>query len=143
MKYNKNKNVNIILDPITITFLHDGRKFLDSIIATSIKAGICSDACKFISCQCANESYLIQDVDFDQSYSPVAHDDSSRINIASVAMHIITSKILNVSNDFQNRNVLIHKRVCVIPPLYYLDLLKNDTPIFLSIDITVNFVFSA
>ena len=36
-------------------------------------------------------------------------------------MHILTARILDVSNAFQNTNVPIHERVCVSPPSYYLD----------------------
>ena len=36
-------------------------------------------------------------------------------------MHRLTARILDVSNEFQNTNVPINERVCVIPPPYYLD----------------------
>ena len=36
-------------------------------------------------------------------------------------MHRLTSRILDVSNAFQNTNVPIHERVCVSPLPYYLD----------------------
>ena len=36
-------------------------------------------------------------------------------------MHRITARIFNVSNEFQNKNVPIHKRFCFSPPPYYLD----------------------
>ena len=51
----------------------------------------------------------------------MAHDDSFIINIAIASMHRLTARILDVSNAFQNTNVPIHERVCVIPPPYYLD----------------------
>ena len=35
-------------------------------------------------------------------------------------MHIITAKILDVSNAFHNTNVSIHERVCLSPPPYYI-----------------------
>ena len=36
-------------------------------------------------------------------------------------MHRLTTRILDVSNAFQNTNVTIHESVCVSPPPYYLD----------------------
>ena len=36
-------------------------------------------------------------------------------------MHRLTDRIIDVSNAFQNKSVLIHEIVCVIPPPYYLD----------------------
>ena len=41
-------------------------------------------------------------------------------------MHILTARILDVSNAFQNTNVPIHERVCVSPPPYYLDWFKRS-----------------
>ena len=58
---------------------------------------------------------------FYQSYSPVAHSESIRINIAIASMHRLTARILDVSNAIQNTNVPIHEIVCVSPPTYYLD----------------------
>ena len=66
--------------------------------------------------------------DFDQSYSPVAHADSFRINIAIVSIHRLTAMILDASNSFQNTNVTIHERVCVSPPPYYLDWIERYYP---------------
>ena len=51
----------------------------------------------------------------------MAHADSLRINIAIASLHRITLMILDVSNSFQNRYVLIHEIVCVITLPYYLD----------------------
>ena len=56
----------------------------------------------------------------------MAHADSFRINISIASMHIITARILDVSNDFQNTNVPIHERVSVIPPPYYIDWLEKS-----------------
>ena len=36
-------------------------------------------------------------------------------------MHRLTARILDVSNAFQNTNVPIYERVCVISPPYYVD----------------------
>ena len=36
-------------------------------------------------------------------------------------MHRLTSRILDVSNAFQNTNFTFHERVCVTPPPYYLN----------------------
>ena len=36
-------------------------------------------------------------------------------------MHIITARILYVSNEFHNTNVPIHEIFCVSPPTYYLE----------------------
>ena len=51
----------------------------------------------------------------------MAHAESFRINIAIADMHILTGMILDVSNAFQNTNVPINERVCVIPPPYYIN----------------------
>ena len=51
----------------------------------------------------------------------MAHADSFRINIAIAYINILTARILDVSNAFQNTNVPIHERFCVSPPPYYLD----------------------
>ena len=51
----------------------------------------------------------------------MAHADPFRIKFDIAAMHIITARILDVSNLFQNKNVLIHERVCVSPPPYYIN----------------------
>ena len=106
---------------ILIKYLSEGTKVLRSLIVTSIKEGDCSDAWKFVARHSANESSQIKGIDFDQSYSPVAHADSFKINIAIASMHRLTVRILDVSNAFQNKNVPIHERVCVSPPPYYLD----------------------
>ena len=36
-------------------------------------------------------------------------------------MHILTARILDVSNSLQNTNVPIHERICFSAPPYYLD----------------------
>ena len=51
----------------------------------------------------------------------MAHDDSFIINISISSMHMLTARILDVSNAFQNTNFPIHEIVCVSPPPYYLD----------------------
>ena len=43
-------------------------------------------------------------------------------------MHRLTAMILYVSNAFQNTNVTINERVCVIPPPYYLDWFERSYP---------------
>ena len=45
-------------------------------------------------------SSQIKGIDFDQSYSPVAHTDSFRIIIAIAYMHRLNASILDVSNKF-------------------------------------------
>ena len=128
VKYDKNKNVSLLSAPIPIKSLPEGTKALHSLIATSIKEGDCSDAWIFVASNCGNRSSQIKGIDFDQSYSPVAHADSFRINIAIVSMHILTAIILDVSNAFQNKNVPIHESVCVSPPPYYLDWFERSYP---------------
>ena len=54
---------------------------------TNIKESDCYDAWKFVASHSANMSSHINGIDFDQSYSPVSHADSFRINIAIVDMH--------------------------------------------------------
>ena len=43
-------------------------------------------------------------------------------------MHRLTASILDVSNEFQNTNVMIHERVSVGPPTYYLDWFERSYP---------------
>ena len=43
-------------------------------------------------------------------------------------MHRLTASIFYVSNDFHNKNVTIHERVCFIPPPYYLGLFEKYYP---------------
>ena len=43
-------------------------------------------------------------------------------------MHRLTAIILDFSNAFQNKNVPIHERVCVMPPPYYLDSFERSYP---------------
>ena len=120
MKYDRNKNVILLLSPIPIKYLPKGTEFLHSLIATSIKEGGCSDACKFVAHHCANGSSQIKVIYVDKYYSPVANAGSSRINIDITAMHILTASILDLSNAFQNKNDPIYEIICVIPPPYYL-----------------------
>ena len=124
LQYDKNKTISLILGPVPIKPLPEGTKFLRSLVASSIKSGKCSDACKFSASQCANGSPNIKGIGFYQYYSTVAHSDSFRTSISIAAMHRLTDSILDVSNAFQNTNVPIHERVCVIPPPYYLDLFE-------------------
>ena len=116
----KNKNIGLLSAPIPIKSLPEGKQFLRSLISPSIKKNDCSDAWKFVARHCANRSSRIKGVDFDQSYIPVAHADSFRVNIYIAYMHRLTARILDVSNTFQNTNVPIHERFCVSPPRYYL-----------------------
>ena len=121
VQYNKNNNASILLIPIPIKYLPGGTKFLCSLISPSIKECDCSDAWKKISRHCENEISRIKGIGFDISYSPVAHAESFRINVSIEDMHRLTAVILDVSNAFQNTNVLIHERVYVIPTPYYID----------------------
>ena len=75
-----------------------------------------------------NGSSQIKSIYFDQSYSPVIHTDSFRINIAIACMHRLTARILDINNAFQNTNVPIHERVCVSPPPCYLDWFEISYP---------------
>ena len=121
LKYERTKNASLLSAPIPIKSLPEGTKVLRLLNITIIKEGNCSDVWKSVACQCANGSSQIKGTDFDQSYSPVAHADSFRINIAIASMHSLTASILDISNAFQNKNVPIHERVCVSPPPYYLN----------------------
>ena len=97
VQYDKEKNVSLLSAPIPINPPPKGTKVIRSPVTTSIKEGDCCDACKFVARQFSNGSYQNKGIYIDQSYSPVAHADSFRINIAIAAMHIITSSILYVS----------------------------------------------
>ena len=83
-----------------IKSLPEGKKILRSLIAPGIKEVECCGACKFVACHCANGSSHIQDIYFYQSYIPVSHADSFRINISIADMHRLTVRILGVSNSF-------------------------------------------
>ena len=67
------------------------------------------------------EAFKFKGVDFDQSYIPVSHDESFRINISIVVMVILTSRILDVIKYLWTKNVPIHEIVCGSLPPYYLD----------------------
>ena len=67
VKYYKNKNVRLILSPILIKSLPEGKKFLRSLIDISIKEGDFLYACKFVTRHCKNGSSPIQCIDFDKS----------------------------------------------------------------------------
>ena len=82
----------------------------------------------FFARHCENGSSQIKGIDFDQSYRPVEHAESFRINIAIAYMNRLTDRILDVSNAFQNTNVPIHERVCVSPPPYYIDSFERSYP---------------
>ena len=139
VQYDKNKSVSLISYLIPIKSLPDGTKVLCSTIAPIIKEGFCFDARKCFARHCANVSSHIQVIDFDQSYSLVAHTYSFRANIYIKDIHRLTDRILDVSNAFQNANFPIHERVCFIPPPYYMDWFKNLTPMLLSIEIMLHF----
>ena len=128
VKYDNNKNIRLLSAPIPIKSLPEVKKILRSLIATSIKEGGYSDAWDFFARHCANGISHIKGIYFDQSYSPVAHSDSSRIKIDIEGMHRITARILDVSNVFQNTNVPIHERFCISAPPYYLDWFERSYP---------------
>ena len=43
-------------------------------------------------------------------------------------MHRLTASILDVSNAFQNKNLLIYERLCVITPPFYIDWFEKSYP---------------
>ena len=43
-------------------------------------------------------------------------------------MNRLTGRTLDVSNEFQNKNITIHERFCVITPPYYLDCFEISYP---------------
>ena len=143
MQYDKNQNVSLLSAPIPIKSLPGGTKVLHLLIAPGIKEGDCSDSWKFVARHCANGSFHIQDIYFDWSYIPVAHDDSLMINISITAIYRLTDNILDVSNALQNTDDHIHERVCFIPPPCYLDWFENIISMLLSIYIKVHLVFNA
>ena len=58
----------------------------------------------------------------------MSHAESFIINIANADMHRLTARIMDVSNESQNKNVTIHERVCVIPRNCYLDWFEKSHP---------------
>ena len=99
--------------------------------APSIKEVDCFDEWKFFACHYSNGSSQIQFIGFDHYYSPMAHADSLKINIAIAATHIINTRVLNTSNAFQN--FPIYERVSFSPPPYYLDWFEISYP-----NVTIN-----
>ena len=67
VQYDKNKNVSLLLYPIPIKYLPDITKVLRLIISPIIKEGNYSDAYNCVSRHCANGSYQIQGIGFDNS----------------------------------------------------------------------------
>ena len=128
MQYNKNQNVSLLSAPIPIKYLPDVKKSLNSLISPSIKECYYSDAWKSVARHCSNGISHVQGIDFDQSYSLVAHSVSFRINITIVTMRRLTASILDISNAFQNANFPIHERVSVSPPPYYLEFFERSYP---------------
>ena len=137
------KNVNLLLDPTPIKYLPDRTKILHSLIDPIIKEDECSDACIFVSHHYANRSSQIQSIYFDNSYSPLAHADSFRMNIFIADMHKLTDRILDSSNTFRNKNVPIHEIVCVSPPPYYIDWFEKCYPNATLNRNKVHFVFNS
>ena len=76
MKYDKNKNTNLPSDPRTIKYLPEGTKVLTPAIATCIKQGDCSYACKFVAYDWAKGSSQVKGIDFDYYYNPVIYSKS-------------------------------------------------------------------
>ena len=100
MKYDKNKNTSLLSAPISIKYLTEETKFLCSFIAPCFEEGDCSNTGKFVAHHFANGISQIQCIDFDQSYSTVAHEYSFRINIDIADMNRLTDRILDSSNAF-------------------------------------------
>ena len=64
---------------------------------------------------------MIQVVDINQYYSPVAHYDYLIINMTITDIHRLTARIWDVSNDFQNKYFPIIEIVCFNLPPYNMD----------------------
>ena len=127
MQYDKTINVILLLAPIPIKYLPEGKKTsINSFLLVLRK--VFYDAWKFVAHHCANGSYHIKGIDFDQPYSPVAHADSFRINISTVDIHILTAIILYAINAFQNKKFPAHEIVYVSTPPYYLDWFERYYP---------------
>ena len=73
----------------------------------------------------------------------MAYAESLKINISIATMCRLTARVLDVSNAFHNTNVPFNERLCVSAQSCYLDWFEIFTPMFLSIDIMVHFLFSA
>ena len=99
-QYDKNRNVSLLLDPISIKYLPEVTKVLRSLIVPSIKEGDCSDAWISVARHFTNGISQIKVIYFYQSYSPVAHAVSFRIKISIAAMHKLTASISGVINAF-------------------------------------------
>ena len=69
----RTKNVKLLLDPVPIKSPSDVTNVLHSIFTPGIKEVECSDSWNFGAHHCEYFSYLIQDIEFDQSYIPEDH----------------------------------------------------------------------
>ena len=58
----------------------------------------------------------------------MAYADSFRIKISIADVHRLTARVLDVSNEIQNKNVPINEIICVSPPPYYLDWFERSYP---------------
>ena len=67
VKYDKNKNFGLLLDPIPIKCLPEVTKVLRSLNAPNIKECDCIDAWQLFARHFVTESYHIKVIDFDQS----------------------------------------------------------------------------
>ena len=85
----------------------------------------------FVVRHCENGSCMIQVVDINQSYSPVAYFDYLRINITNTDIHRLTASIWDVSNYLQNNHFPINEIVCVSLPPYNMDWFEKYYPNFL------------
>ena len=109
VQYDKKTNVSLLSAPTQIKFIPERKTFHRSLISPIIKGGDCYDPWTFVAHQCASVSSQIKYIDFDKSYSPVAHSDYLIINISIADMHILTVNILDVSNKFQNKKLPLMK----------------------------------
>ena len=64
---------------------------------------------------------MIQVVDINQYYIPVAHDDHLRINITITDIHRLTARIWDVSNNLHNKHFPVNEIVCVSIPPYNME----------------------
>ena len=71
---------------------------------------------------------MIQVVDMNQSYIPVAHADYLIININIKDIYRLTASIWGVSNNLHNKPPLINEIFSVITASYYLELFKIYYP---------------
>lgn len=106
--------------PFPRKHIGDNHKVLPPILSFEVKV-IDLDIFNELKCRiCADESRMVERIDFANLYAPIANKDSLRLVIALAAQDCLDLIFFDVSNTFQN-NVIsdpTKRHYLSIPPLY-------------------------